>query len=203
MEKVSARFNGHVRKPLEGLDLQRCIALKPGQTMRDLPIDLQHKSYLRRANRRVRDGMPTQRRGGAPAGLRRLRPNEPSKAITGAAINEFLHPSLDDFLTIRECARLQTFPDEFDFIGTRSERALLIGNAVPPRLAEAFGRSVFRDYQTSQVNQAVSTDGKLLSFSPTLSTGMSPILSEVLGHVKKRYGVTIREEVATQLPLYA
>ena len=147
--------------------------------------------------------MPTERRGGAPAGLRRLRPDEPSKAITGAAINEFLHPSLNGFLTIRECARLQTFPDEFDFLGTKSEQALLIGNAVPPRLAEAFGRSALCDYQTTLINETLTTEGKLLSFNPTLSTGMSPILREIVGHVTKRYGVGIREEIATQLPLHA
>ena len=203
LEKVPARFDGHIREPLEGLDLQRCIALEPGQTMKDLPIGLQHESYLRRANRRVKDGMPTERRGGAPAGLRRLRPDEPSKAITGTATNEFLHPSLNGFLTIRECARLQTFPDEFDFLGTKSGQALLIGNAVPPRLAEAFGLSALCDYQTPQINETLTTEGKLVSFSPTLSTGMSPILSEIVGHVTKRYGVRIREKIAAQLPLHA
>lgn len=203
LEKVPACLDGHVREPLEGLDLQRSVALKPGQTMRNLPIDLQHESYSRRANRRVRDGMPTERRGGAPAGLRRLRPDEPSKAITGSAISEFLHPFLDGFLTIRECARLQTFPDEFSFMGTKNEQALLIGNAVPPGLAEAFGRSLLHDYRASQVNKILSTRGKLLAFSPTLSVGMSPILTEIVVHVKKRYGVGTRDMMQTQLPLYA
>ena len=203
LENGPARCDGHFREPLEGLDLQRCIALGPGQTMKDLPVDLQHESYQRRANRRVKDGMPTERRGGAPSGLRRLRSDEPSKAITGAAISEFLHPSLNGFLTIRECARLQTFPDEFDFLGTKSEQALLIGNAVPPLLAEAFGRSALCDYQTSLINESLTTNGKLLSFSPTLSTGMSPILRETVDRVTKRYGVDIREEIGTQLPLHA
>ncbi len=171
--------------------------------MKDLPVDLQHESYQRRANRRVKDGMPTERRGGAPSGLRRLRPDEPSKAITGAATNEFLHPSLNGFLTIRECARLQTFPDEFDFLGTKSEQALLIGNAVPPLLAEAFGQTALSDYQASLINGSLTTRGKLLSFSPTLSTGMSPILRETVHQVTKRYGVSTREEIGTQLTLHA
>ena len=203
LEKIPARMDGHVREPLDGLDLQRCVALRPGQTMRSLPSHLQHESYFRRANRRVRDGMPTERRGGAPAGLRRLRPDEPSKAITGSAINEFLHPSIDGFLTIRECARLQTFPDDFDFTGTKNEQALLIGNAVPPRLAQAFGRSLFRDYQASQINELSPAGGKLLTFSPTLSTGMSPILTEIVVHVEKRYGVGIRDTMQPQLLLHA
>src|SRR5690606_12779965 len=99
---------------------------------RDLPQELWHGTYSRRANRRVSDGVPTDRRGGAPAGLRRLRPDQPSKAITSAAPSEFVHPLEDRMLTLRECARLQTFPDEFLFAGSRSERAVQIGNAVPP-----------------------------------------------------------------------
>ena len=61
------------------------------------------------------DGTPTERRGGAPAGLRRLAPDEPSKAITGGALRDFLHPIENRTLTLRECARIQTFPDEWTF----------------------------------------------------------------------------------------
>ena len=203
LEKEPEPTTDHVREPLNGLDLQRCIALKPGQTMKDLPTELQHDSYSRRANRRVRDGIPTERRGGAPAGLRRLRPDEPSKAITGTAVSEFIHPSRNGFLTIRECARLQTFPDEFEFVGTKSGQALQIGNAVPPLLAETLGHSLLGDYLTSLVDKAKSIEGRLLSFSPTLSSGMSPVLNEVFALVRKRYGVNGPRESGTQLRLYA
>lgn len=81
--------------------------------MRNLPTVLQHESYQRRAFRRVVDGTPSEQRGGAPAGLRRLRADQPSKAITGGTTSEFLHPVAHRSLTLRECARLQTFPDDF------------------------------------------------------------------------------------------
>ena len=200
---ASARLDGQICEPLEALDLQRCVALEPGQTMRDLPIHLQHESYSRRANRRVRDGMPTERRGGAPAGLRKLRLDHPSKAITGSAISEFLHPYVEDFLTIRECAMLQTFPDDFQFVGTKSEKALLIGNAVPPHLAKIFGRSLLGEYQGSYVNKTIPQHGKLVSFTPTLSMGMSPVLSQVVLHVNERYGMSNNQELGTQLTLHA
>ena len=49
----------------------------------------------------------------------------------------FIHPTEPRSLTVREAARLQTFPDWFRFAGTRSHAYAQIGNAVPPRLAEA------------------------------------------------------------------
>lgn len=100
----------HTYEPLRGDDLARARLLKPGQSMRDLPEELWHESYKRRAFRRVMDGTPTERRGGAPCGVRRLKPNEPSKAITSGALREFLHPHEDRGLTVRECAVLQRVP---------------------------------------------------------------------------------------------
>lgn len=48
------------------------------------------------------------------------------------------------YFTVRESARLQTFPDDFVFHGSWSETMRQLGNAVPPRLAEVIGRDVFR-----------------------------------------------------------
>ena len=160
-------------------------ALGPGQTMRDLPEELWHQSYRRRAYRRVRDGMPSERRGGPPAGMRRLKENEPSKAITGGAVSEFVHPWENRFLTLRECARLQTFPDWFVFRGTKLKRSLLIGNAVPPRLAEVVARRLAEDLRHERVRE--ETSGALLSFVPTLSSGMSPALKRVTNLVETSF----------------
>jgi DNA (cytosine-5)-methyltransferase 1 len=175
---------GHWFRPLEGLDLLRARAMKAGMTMRDLPEELQHPSYRRRAFRRVMDGTPTERRGGAPAGLRRLMPSEPSKAITGGARNEFLHPVEDRPLTMRECARLQTFPDDFLFHGSPSEKDQLIGNAVPPALSAAIARNLEKDLLNMERTHA---KGALLSFIPTLSDGCSPILKQVTEEVYKTF----------------
>jgi DNA (cytosine-5)-methyltransferase 1 len=175
---------GHFCRPLRGLDLQRASALKQGQTMRDLPRQLWHESFRRRAYRRVMDGTPTERRGGAPAGVKRLRPDRPSKAITSGAVSEFIHPHEDRNLTLRECARIQTFRDDFTFFGTLSEQAMLIGNAVPPCLAIIIGRHLLADLMNAELRDS---DGRLLSFVPTLSTGMSPALDEVTRLVRKRF----------------
>jgi DNA (cytosine-5)-methyltransferase 1 len=171
--------------PLKGNDLTRATALKPGQTMRNLPVELWQESYRRRAFRRVKDGTPTERRGGAPAGMRRLRADAPSKAITGAARSEFLHPSENRYLTLREAARLQTFPDTFKFVGTAAERMQLIGNAVPVHLGYVFAFSLRHDLESAVVGKG---EGRLVSFVPTVSEGMSPALDDITRRVNERFG---------------
>lgn len=167
-----------------GVESHRIRALKPGQTMRDLPEDLQHESWTARANRRVRDGTPTEKRGGAPIGLRRLVGSEPSRAITSAATREFVHPTADRTLTLREAATIQTFPPSFQFVGTRSEIATLIGNAVPPVFASALAKSVQATFSFAADD---SIPAGLAEFQVTHATAMSPALKTVSEMVKRRY----------------
>jgi DNA (cytosine-5)-methyltransferase 1 len=170
-----------------GLELRRIQALGPGQTMRDLPDELQHSSWAARANRRVSDGTPSEQRGGAPIGLRRLIANEPSRAITGAATREFVHPWKNRTLTLREAAAIQTFPTDFQFLGTRNAVATLIGNAVPPLFARAIAASVI-ETANSPVDGGV-TPG-LIEFRVTNAEAMSPALQKVTAMVNQRYPVS-------------
>ena len=133
------------------------------------------------------DGKPTERRGGAPSGLRRLVGEEPSKAITSFARNEFVHPTADRFLTLRECARIQTFPDAFAFAGSASEQALLIGNAVPVAFATHIARHLAAELRNDLTTTAAA--GRLLTFVPTMSSGRSPALQRVTDAVRGMYGV--------------
>ena len=178
------RPQGHCYRPLVGVDLERAKLLNPGQRMADLPEELWHDSYRRRAYRRVMDGTPTERRGGPPSGVRRLMAEDPCKAITGGALAEFLHPSEHRNLTLRECARVQTFPDEFTFSGTASDQAMLIGNAVPVLLAKVLGEALAKDLSSAVPRGG---RGKLLSFVPTLSEGMSPALSKATERVRAMF----------------
>jgi site-specific DNA-cytosine methylase len=84
------------------------IAIRPTWFIMENPEHLQHPSFSRRALRRVMDGTPTERRGGAPAGLKRLHADQPALTITSAAPTEFVHPIFDRLLTLRgivECCR--------------------------------------------------------------------------------------------------
>ena len=47
-------------------------------------------------------------------------------------------------LTVRECARLQGFPDDFEFVGNQQDTYVQVGNAVPPQLAKAMGNSIMQ-----------------------------------------------------------
>ncbi|MCY4175026.1 MAG: DNA (cytosine-5-)-methyltransferase [Acidimicrobiaceae bacterium] len=75
----------------------------------------------------------------------RLSWDELSRTVTAHLAKDgywYIHPEQHRSLTVREAARLQTFPDAFRFAGCRSHQFQQIGNAVPPRLAQRIGSSI-------------------------------------------------------------
>ena len=171
----AANISDHFTPKLNSLQKERIKALKPGQTMKDLPTYLQHASFKRRANRRVMDGTPSEKRGGSPSGLKRLIFDEPCLTITGAAIREFIHPEEERPLTIRETARIQTFPDDFFFMGRSSQKIQQIGNAIPPVVARIFAEHIRENYGFEE--QHIS-HGILLGYCLTKANAMSPALKK-------------------------
>lgn len=69
----------------------------------------------------------------------RLDPTLPSKTVIAGGVNgggrSHLHPEIPRTLSVRECARLQTFPDDYVFLGATARQFTQVGNAVPPVLA--------------------------------------------------------------------
>ncbi|RWX43267.1 DNA (cytosine-5)-methyltransferase 1 [Candidatus Electrothrix aarhusensis] len=170
VKKQEYTVDDHCSPNIEGVQKERICALQPGQTMKDLPEKLQHGSFKKRANRRVADGTPTEKRGGPPSGLKRLRADQPCLTITGAATRELIHPTQNRPLTLRECARIQTFPDSFTFCGSASERVRQIGNAIPPLLAFIFANHIKNQYGFCTKH---SSDGELLGAVLTKANAMS------------------------------
>lgn len=116
--------------------LKRIKALGIGQKMQDLPEELWHESF-----RYYVKEDPT-RKGGPNLRMIRLNPDEPSLTVTGFVFNKFVHPFEDRFITPREAARLQGFPDELEFKGTLTSVQRQVGDAVPIELGEALFRSL-------------------------------------------------------------
>ena len=57
----------------------------------------------------------------------------------------FTHPVLDRCLTVREAARIQSFPDDFIFYGSKTVQMKEVGNAVPPFLARAIAYEILKN----------------------------------------------------------
>ena len=73
--------------------------------------------------------------------LRRIKGDEPSITIdTGH--NVYFHPEFNRVPTIRESARIQSFPDDFVITGKKGQQFRQVGNAVPPLLAEALAKAI-------------------------------------------------------------
>lgn len=78
--------------------------------------------------------------------VNRLDPMLPSNTVIAGGTHgggrSHLHPEIPRTLSVRECARLQTFPDDFVFLGPSARQFTQVGNAVPPLLAARIGTSI-------------------------------------------------------------
>ncbi len=80
----------------------------------------------------------------------RLTPTRPSKTVIAGGTNgggrSHLHPEIPRTLSVRECARLQTFPDSYKFIGPTARQFTQVGNAVPPVLAATLATQIAKAF---------------------------------------------------------
>jgi len=109
----------------------------PGKYWKSLPLDIQ-KEYMKKSFYS----------GGGKTGMaRRLSWEEPSLTLTCSPSQkqtERCHPDETRPLQIREYARIQTFPDDWEFQGSLTSKYAQIGNAVPINLAYAVGKQVYK-----------------------------------------------------------
>lgn len=95
------------------------------------------KSAWDMKNEIPKEYMPTSGYGNTYA---RLNANEPGMTITRnfscISSSRCIHPYLNRGLTAREAARIQSYPDDYKFLGTKTDIQIQIGNSVPPILAE-------------------------------------------------------------------
>lgn len=113
--------------------LQLFRLLKPGQNWRDLPPEL-HREALGRA---------FEAGGGKVGFCRRVAWDKPAPTVVTSPTmpaTDLAHPTEERPLSVREYARVQTFPDDWVFAGSVADRYRQIGNAVPVVFGEAIGR---------------------------------------------------------------
>ncbi|MFZ3074288.1 MAG: DNA cytosine methyltransferase, partial [Minisyncoccales bacterium] len=96
--------------------------------------------------------------------------NRPATTITRnlstPSSSRCIHPKAPRPLTTREGARLQCFPDSYQFYGSRSDRNLQIGNAVPTVLSKALARAVSINFQRDEDRECLSDEKrKILTHS--------------------------------------
>lgn len=131
------KFTDHVAGTLSEIDRRVVEAVPPGGNWRDLPIDFPSKRVDQ-----IRKGAAS---GGGSRSTYygRLRWERPAYTIntylTRPGNGCFIHPEQPRLITVREAARLQSFPDHIRFRGTMRSRCRQVGNAVPPLLAKAIG----------------------------------------------------------------
>lgn len=109
--------------------MQRFKALKQGQNFHALDDSLKTNTYT--------DASRTQN-----TIYLRLNYDEPSGTVVNVRKSMWIHPTKDRAISVREAARLQTFPDSFVFCGTKDKQYQQVGNAVPPIMAKAIAQKL-------------------------------------------------------------
>ena len=128
VRKEGGGLKNHRGPRLSELNQQRLTYIPQGGSWRDIPFDL------------LPAGMQKAKRSDHTKRYGRPRPDQLSCTIlTKCDIHwgAYIHPVQNRAFTVREAARLQSFPDSFEFFGSLTDQFVQVGNAVPPMLAHA------------------------------------------------------------------
>lgn len=122
--------------------MERFKALKQGQNFHSLDDDLKTNTYT--------DVSRTQN-----TIYLRLDYDQPSGTVVNVRKSMWVHPVLDRAVSVREAARLQTFPDSFVFCGTKDKQYQQVGNAVPPIMAKAIAKKLAKQLKKIEENRSI------------------------------------------------
>ena len=129
--KTSKAVFNHVSRHHSPRDIAAFRIMKPGSRWKDLPQEI-------KAMYGYRDDIFTDK-------FKRLWKNKPAWTITSHLQKDgylYIHPTQVRTITVREAARLQSFPDTFVFEGAKVEQFKQVGNAVPPLLAKVIAEEI-------------------------------------------------------------
>lgn len=141
----SYKLKNHCCSKLSRINIERLKYIKQGGSWRDIPWDL-----LPAGLKRARRSDHTKRYG-------RLSPESLCSTILTKCDphwGSFFHPFQDRVISVREAARLQSFPDNYIFKGNLTQQYEQVGNSVPPLLARAIGEKL--DYMIGDYKSAAA-----------------------------------------------
>lgn len=130
--KVNSVTN-HAAAKLAPINLRRLTHIPQGGSWRDIPFDL------------LPEGMKRAKRSDHTKRYGRLRADGLASTILTKCDphwGAYFHPHQDRVISVREAARLQSFPDWFEFKGSRTDQYVQVGNAVPPLLGRAIAQAI-------------------------------------------------------------
>ena len=122
-------LHNHIITNTREAAMERFKALKQGQNFHALDDSLKTNTYT--------DVSRTQN-----TIYLRLDYDKPSGTVVNVRKSMWVHPVLDRAVSVREAARLQTFPDSFVFCGTKDKQYQQVGNEVPPIMAKAIAKKL-------------------------------------------------------------
>ena len=125
------RVYNHVVPQTRDIALSRFKAIKPGENFHALSKEMKENTYtnVERTQNTV---------------YLRLDYKEASGTVINVRKSMWIHPKLNRAVSIREAARLQTFPDYFRFYGPKDAEYQQVGNAVPPMLAQIIAKQILK-----------------------------------------------------------
>ena len=130
MREDSYGVKNHITTKSTKTALERFEQIKPGMNFHDLPNEMK-KSYSK--PERTQNTI-----------YLRLNPDKPSGTVVNVRKSMWIHPQNNRAVTVREAARLQSFPDYFVFYGTKDSQYQQVGNAVPPFLAKGIAEQILK-----------------------------------------------------------
>lgn len=122
-------LHNHIITKTTETAMERFRALKQGQNFHSLDESMKTNTYT--------DASRTQN-----TIYLRLNYDEPSGTVVNVRKSMWIHPEKDRAISIREAARLQTFPDSFIFCGSKDQQYQQVGNAVPPIMAKSIAKKL-------------------------------------------------------------
>ncbi len=145
LAKPSGQLSYHLAPNHREGTLERFSYIKPGEGLKDLFTKFNPEEIQALQKRKVLPKKWYIQRN------RRLIKDAPSPTITSHCLDELIHPDHDRALTVREAARLQSFPDNYDFVGgpyicphlyEQQDKYEQIGDAVPPLMAYGWAKQI-------------------------------------------------------------